>query len=60
MFTKLGRVVTCRAGPQIQSQVIFLLWGHVTHEKNFYLHFHNTYGHQTWQSGNLRSKDPTH
>ena len=59
MFTRLGRVVTCRAGPQIQSQVIFLLWGHVTHEKNFYLHFHNTYGHQTWQTGNLRWGNPT-
>ena len=24
------------------------------------IHFLNTYGHQTWQRGNLQSEDPTH
>ena len=48
MVTKLGRV----AGPQPQSHVTFQLKGHMTNEKSLYLHFHNIYGHQTWESGN--------
>ena len=32
----------------------------MANEKNLYLHFRNTYGHQTWESGNLWSEDPTH
>ena len=27
--------------------------------KNIYLYYHNAYGHQTWQSGNLPWRDPT-
>ena len=29
-------------------------------KKNLYLHFQNTYGHQTWQVGNLLPEDPTY
>ena len=60
MNTKLGRVVTYHGGnPPSESRERLTTW-HVTNEKNWHLHFHNSYGHQTWQSGNLRSKDPTH
>ena len=36
-------------GPHLQSYVTFWLRGHVKNSKNLYLHFCNTYGHQTWQ-----------
>ena len=29
-------------------------------QKNLYLHFHSTYGYQTWQGGNLLSEDLTY
>ena len=51
--TKLGRVGTCGGWTKLQSHVTFPFRGHVTNEENVYLHLHNTYGHQTWQSGNL-------
>ena len=60
MATKLGWVVTWVGQPHHQSHVIFWLRGHVTNSKNLYLHFRNTYRHQTWQSGNLPSEDPTY
>ena len=60
MTTKLGKVVTYNGEPHLQSHIIFWLWVHVTNEKNLYLHFHNNYGHQTWESGNLLSEDSTH
>ena len=46
--------------PYLQSHVTFLLHGHVINGKNLRLHFHNinTNGHQTWQSGKLRSENP--
>ena len=53
MTTKAGRVAICGGGHNLQSHVNFLLNGHVTNEKGLYLQLHNTYGHQTWQSGNL-------
>ena len=53
--TKLGRVVTCSGGPNLQSLVTFWSHGYVTNSKKLYLHFCNTYGHQTWQGGNLAS-----
>ena len=60
MTTKLGRLVTYSGrNPLSKSRDLLTTW-HVTNEKNRYLHFHNSYGHQTWQSGNLWSKDPTH
>ena len=60
MTTKLGRVVTYSGrNPPSKSRDLLTTW-HVTNEKNRYLHFHNSYGHQTWQSGNLWLKDPTH
>ena len=60
MATKLGWVVTWVGGPHRQSLVIFWLHGHVTNSENLYLHFRNTYHHQTWQGGNLPSEDPTY
>ena len=50
-------VVTYRS--QLQSHVTFWLCGYVANGKNLYLHFHNVYGHQTWQSGNLQWGSPT-
>ena len=47
-------------GHQRQSHVTFWLRSHVKNEKNLHLQFHNIYGHQTWQSGNLWLEDPTH
>ena len=47
-------------GPNLQSQASFWLRGHVTNSKNLYLHFSNTYGHQTWQGVNLPLEDPTY
>ena len=44
--------------PNLQNHVTFWLCGNVTHEKKLYLHFCNTYVHQTWQSGNLPWQDP--
>ena len=38
----------------------FWLRGHVRNSKYLYLHFRNTYGHQTWQGGNLPSEEPTY
>ena len=60
MVNKLVKVVTCVGVPQLQSHVSFWLRGHVTNSNNLHLHFCNTYGHQTWQSGNLPSKNPTY
>ena len=60
MVTKLGRVITFGWGPDLQSHMTFWLHGHVANEKNLYLHPCSTYCHQTWQSGNLWLKDPTH
>ena len=45
-------------GLQLQGHVTFWLCGHVTSEKKIYLNFHNTYGYQIGQSGNLRSEGP--
>ena len=28
--------------------------------KTLYLHYHNAYGHQTWQGGDLPQRAPTH
>ena len=53
MAIKLDRVVTFGGGHHLQSHVTFWLRGHVTNSKNLYLHFHNTYGHQTCHGGNL-------
>ena len=46
--------------PQLQGHANFRLCDHVTNEKNIYLTFHNIYGHQSLQSGNLRLEEPTH
>ena len=53
MATKFDRVATGGGGLHLQRYVTFTLRGHVTNEKNLYLHLYNTYSHQTWQSGNL-------
>ena len=60
MTTKAGRVAICGGGHNLQSHVNFLLSGHVKNEKNLYLQLHNTYGHQTWQSGNLHWGNRNH
>ena len=59
MATKLRRVVTCSGGTLLQYHVTFWLHGHLTNEKNLYLHFNNIYGLKTWQSGKLRWGNPT-
>ena len=60
MTTKLGRVLTLVRELNIQSRVTFRLNGHVTNLENLYLHFHNMYDHQSWQSGNLWLNDSIH
>ena len=37
--------------------MIFWIRGHVTNRKSLYLHVCNIYGHQIWQSGNLRWRE---
>ena len=39
--------------PHLQSHVTFRLRGQLANSKNLYLYFCNTYGHQTWNGGNL-------
>ena len=58
--TKLNRVVTCRGGNPTSKPFDLLFVESLDTWKNFYLYLHNTYNHQTWQNGNLQSKDPTH
>ena len=60
MVTKLGRAVTCggRTSPSKSSDLL-ITWSRDKFKK-FILHFRNTYGYQTCQSGNLRLKDPIH
>ena len=47
-------------GPNLQSHVNFWLRGHMTNEKNLYLHLHSTYGRLIWKSGNLHCRNPIH
>ena len=56
MTTKLDKVVTCDGGFEGH---LLIMWSR-DKRKNIYLNFHDTYGHQTWQSGNLWSEDLTH
>ena len=60
MATKFGRVVTCDGGTPPSKLCDLLITWSSANEKNLYLNFHNTYGHETWQSGNLWSEDTTH
>ena len=57
MATKLGTVVTWGG---FQSHENFWLRGHMTNEKNLYLHLHSTYGRLIWKSGNLHCRNPIH
>ena len=60
MTTKLDRVVTCDGGtPTSRACDLLVMWSRDKWKKLF-LYFHNTYGHQTWQSDNVRSEDPIH
>ena len=57
---KLGRVVTYgRKTPRTKSCYLLITWS-CDKCKTLCLHFHNIYGHQTWQSGNLPLEDLTH
>ena len=60
MATKIDIVVTYGGGTPPSKSHDLLIYGHMTSEKNLYLHFHNTYVHQTWYSGNLSSEDSTY
>ena len=55
MATKLGRMVTCLVCFLPISQTTIwsrsLWFASCDKLKTFYLYYHNTYGHQTWQSG---------
>ena len=60
MATKLGRVVTYgRRTPPSKSRDLLIIGSRDKWKKLIYLYlqFHNTYGYQTWQSGNLRWGD---
>ena len=58
MATKLSRVVTYGGGTPTSKLCNLLNTWSRDKCKTLYLHFHNIYGHQTWQSGNLQSEDP--
>ena len=59
MATKLGRIVTCGwRNPPSKSCDFLIMWSR-DKCKNLYLHFCNTYGHQTWQSSRLQWGHPT-
>ena len=59
MTTKLDRVVTCVGRtPASRPCDLLIMWSR-DKRKKLYLNFHNTYCHQTWQSANLWSEDPT-
>ena len=58
MATKLGKMVTyCWKTPPTKSCDLLIKWSR-DKCKILYLHFRNTYGHQTWQSDNLPWGDP--
>ena len=60
MATKFGTLVPCSGGnPPSKSRDLLITWSR-DKLKHLYLHFHNTYGHQTWQGGNLPLEDPTY
>ena len=55
----LGGVATEFEGlPFTWSQIPLIMWSREK-LKTFYLHFHKTYKHQTWHSGNLSWGAPT-
>ena len=60
MAIKLGKEGTLL----LEDPIYLVRWpfDHVVTSKipKTYLHFCNSYGHETWRSGNLRLKDPTH
>ena len=57
MATTLGRVVAyVRKTPPTKVRDLLMTHSHKKC-KRLYLHFHNTYGYQTWQSDDLRSGD---
>ena len=60
MATKFDRLGTCIGGTSPSKSRDLLITWTVEKLKNLYLHFRNTYGHQTWQGGNLPSEDPTY
>ena len=48
MATKIGRMVTCGVPTNPSNSCdLLIIWS----RDKLYLHFRNTYGHQTWQSG---------
>ena len=58
MAIKLGRVITYgKKTPQTKSRYPLIKCCR-DKCKTLYLHFHNIYGHQTWQRGNLWWRDP--
>ena len=48
MVTKIGRMVTYGGRTPRSKMHDLSLRGHVTNEKNVYMHFHNAYSRQTW------------
>ena len=60
MTTKFGRLVTCSGrNPPSKSRDLLITWSR-DKLKHLYMHFHNTYGHQTWQGDNLPLENPTY
>ena len=55
--TKLGRMLTYYKKLQsIKSHSLLKTWSRESHDKlkSFYLHYHNTYGYQTWEGGYIQ------
>ena len=60
MATKFDKLLTWSEGnPPSKSRDLLITWSR-DKLKHLYLHFHNTYGHQTWHGGNLLLKNPTY
>ena len=58
MAIKLSRVVNYgKKTPHTKSRYLLIKWSR-DKCKTLYLHFRNIYGPQTWQSGNLRWRNP--